>query len=205
MLFRKTILDRIETGEITLAFRVWKRPTVRAGGSLRTSVGVLAITELAEVTWAEITQQEFRQAGYASEQEAKAELIPKPDARLFRIRFHREGNDPRLTLREQDAISNAEMESIGAKLDRLDRTAGLRWTRPALAIIASNEGLAATQIAARLGLAKDRLKAGLRQVKELGLTESLTTGYRLSPRGHVYLRMAGVPEAADAGASLRRS
>ena len=43
MLFRQDVLRRIGEGEVTLAFRRWLRPTVRAGGTLRTRVGVLAI------------------------------------------------------------------------------------------------------------------------------------------------------------------
>lgn len=43
MLLKNSILKRIKAGEITLAFRKWKRPTVKTGGTLRTSVGVLAI------------------------------------------------------------------------------------------------------------------------------------------------------------------
>ena len=35
-------------------------------------------------------------------------------------------------------------------------------------------------------------KADVRKLKELGLTESLATGYRLSTRGHAYLRAAPV-------------
>ena len=43
MLFNRRALDGIEAGEIDLAFRRWKRPTVKAGGTLRTRGGVLSI------------------------------------------------------------------------------------------------------------------------------------------------------------------
>ena len=41
MLLNRRALDGIAAGEIDLAFRRWKRPTVRAGGTLRTRAGVL--------------------------------------------------------------------------------------------------------------------------------------------------------------------
>lgn len=41
MLFKQFILDKIATGQVTHAFRRWKRPTVKAGDCLKTSVGVL--------------------------------------------------------------------------------------------------------------------------------------------------------------------
>jgi hypothetical protein len=43
MLFNRRALDGIEAGEIELAFRRWKRPTVKAGGTLRTRAGLLGI------------------------------------------------------------------------------------------------------------------------------------------------------------------
>jgi hypothetical protein len=43
VLFRQDVLRRIGEGEVTVAFRRWRRPTVRAGGTLRTKAGVLAI------------------------------------------------------------------------------------------------------------------------------------------------------------------
>ena len=43
MLIRRNVLESIRAGRIRLAFRRWKRPTVRAGGTLRTAVGVLQI------------------------------------------------------------------------------------------------------------------------------------------------------------------
>ena len=41
MLFKRPFLDGIVSGEITAAFRRWTRLTVRAGGTLKTAVGVL--------------------------------------------------------------------------------------------------------------------------------------------------------------------
>lgn len=43
MLFKSADVDGIRRGEITLAFRRWKRPTVKVGGTLRVPDRVLAI------------------------------------------------------------------------------------------------------------------------------------------------------------------
>ena len=50
MLFRRAELDGIAAGEITLAFRRWRRLNVRAGGRLTTAAGVLAIERVDVVT-----------------------------------------------------------------------------------------------------------------------------------------------------------
>lgn len=43
MLFKAPVLAAIAEGQVSLAFRRWRKPTVRTGGSLTTPAGVLAI------------------------------------------------------------------------------------------------------------------------------------------------------------------
>lgn len=49
MLFERETLTAIEEGRVTVAFRRWRRPTVRAGGTLTAAVGVLSIDAVEEV------------------------------------------------------------------------------------------------------------------------------------------------------------
>ena len=55
-------------------------------------------------------------------------------------------------------------------------------------MIERSPGVAAAELAAELGRERLPFKRDVRKLKELGLTESLTVGYRLSPRGEVVLR-----------------
>jgi hypothetical protein len=43
MLFRQRSWPGIADGSLTIAFRRWKRPTVRVGGTSRTARGLIAI------------------------------------------------------------------------------------------------------------------------------------------------------------------
>ena len=43
MLFPKRVWVGLVDGSVTVAFRYWKRPTVKGGGTLQSAVGVLAI------------------------------------------------------------------------------------------------------------------------------------------------------------------
>ena len=43
MLFKAPVLSAIAEGQVTLAFRRWRKPTVRSGGTLTTLVRVLGI------------------------------------------------------------------------------------------------------------------------------------------------------------------
>lgn len=186
MLFRAAILERIRTGEVTLAFRRWRRPTVKAGGRLRTAIGELAIESVTRCTPAAITETDARAAGFGSCAELLAELDAREQGDIYRIALRFDRPDPRIALRETGALSSDDVASLAQRLDRLDRTVG-PWTRPVLHHIAAHEGQAAADIAKSLGVEKAWLKQNIRKLKELGLTESLETGYRLSPRGKALL------------------
>ena len=60
-----------------------------------------------------------------------------------------------------------------------------------LCLIADHPGVRAADLAARLQRETLPFKADVRKLKELGLTESLDVGYRLSPRGRAFLDRAG--------------
>lgn len=180
----------IENGAVTVAFRRWSKPTVRAGGTLRTAAGVLAIDALEEVTLSAITTADALSAGYQSLTELKTELALR-EGHLYQIRFHRIGGDFREALREADDISDEQISRINealVALDRRDRTGS--WTRRALQMIGEKDGCTAGELAAELDIEKMALKRRIRQLKELGLTQSLQTGYRLSARGRRYLAWA---------------
>ncbi|MEC8991724.1 MAG: hypothetical protein VX656_10805, partial [Candidatus Latescibacterota bacterium] len=66
MLIKKSVLQGIASGDIDLAFRCWKRPTVKQGGTLRTAIGVLAIESIEAITRTTITDGAIRRGGNAS-------------------------------------------------------------------------------------------------------------------------------------------
>jgi len=185
MLLNRRTLDGIAAGEIDLAFRRWKRPTVKAGGTLRSRAGVLAFDVVEPTSERKISAEDARRAGFDS----KAELLRslRPDGRLYRIEFRRIGDDPRAALRERAEITPAERAELDARLDRMDRARGAPWTRQVLRLIAKRPETHAEKLAASLGREKLPFKRDVRKLKELGLTESLLVGYRLSPRGRAYL------------------
>lgn len=197
MLFRSAILDRIKSGDITLAFRRWQRPTVKAGGRLRTAIGELAIDAVDRCEESEISERDALAAGFAGRAELLAELRKREEGTLHRIAFHLAGPDNRIALRAKTDLSLAEVDAIAAKLAKLDQTGGRPWTRDTLQYIAIHPGLAAGQVATALAIDKAVLKRNVRKLKELGLTESLTVGYCLSPRGQAVLDALRRGERAD--------
>jgi hypothetical protein len=73
-----------------------------------------------------------------------------------------------------------------ADMDRRSRRGP--WTRAHLELIEARPAELAETIAASIGRTKKPFKADVRRLKELGLTESLPVGYRLSPRGRAVLK-----------------
>jgi hypothetical protein len=188
MLLDRGTLDRIAGGEVTLAFRRWRRPTVRSGGSLLTAAGQLQIGAVAAIDIASITAQDARQAGYASLHDLLAELERRNDGHVYRIELGEFRPDPRLALRDMP-LDRQQNDELGKRLNRLDAASpGGPWTLRTLQAIRDHPALRATDLCRLVGQERNRFKPNVRKLKNLGLTISLEVGYRLSPRGEDYLR-----------------
>ncbi len=181
MLFRSETLAGIAAGKIDLAFRRWPRARVKAGTRLRTAIGVLEVMSVEVVDPKHIGAREARRAGFASAEELVAALDALGSGDVHRIRLRRAGEDPRIALRAKAALSAEERAELGRRLDRMADA------RAVLALVAAKPGVRAAELAASLGRELRPFKAGVRRLKELGLTESLEVGYRLSPRGRALL------------------
>jgi len=187
MLFKQRFWQGLADGSITLTFRRWRRPQVRAGSPYRTPAGMLVVDEVGEVDPARITEREARAAGYASRDELLGELERWPGA-TYRVRFHHAGADPRHELRRTTKLKAEEWHALERRLERLDRAAkDGPWTARVLALIDERPGVRAGDLAASLGRERLPFKVDVRKLKALGLTESLEVGYRLSPRGRALL------------------
>lgn len=65
MLLKRDLLEDIKAGKVDLIFRRWNRPTVKAGGTLKTKVGFLAIKAITDMSADDVTEAEARRAGFA--------------------------------------------------------------------------------------------------------------------------------------------
>lgn len=187
MLLTRATLDGIRSGEISIVFRRWKKPTVKTGGTLRTAVGMLEIVAVERVALRSIAAADARRAGFASRAELVRELQSR-DGDLYRIDVALGGRDPLIDLRENAQLDVDDIASLRSKLEGLDARAPRGpWTRAYLELIDRAPGVRAADLAAEIGEERDGLKARVRKLKRLGLTISLSPGYRLSPRGEALL------------------
>ena len=192
MLFRQDSLDGIRDGRITLAFRRWRRPTVRTGGMLMLPIGQLQIVEVRQVADDDITDADATRAGYASRQALRAELAGRTDGTVYRIELGALGPDPRIALRLRSSLSDDELATLSGKLAKVDASAPSGpWTRRVLQLIHDKPAVRAGDLCNEVSMARLPFKANVRKLKALGLTESLDVGYRLSPRGEALLSFVG--------------
>lgn len=182
MLFPARVWPGLVDGSVTVAFRRWKRPSVKSGGTLQSPAGLLSIDDVSPIAVEDITAADARSAGYATPDDVIGDL--RPDGQLYRIRFRRVGDDPRIALRQQADVD----ESTLAAVQRLP------WAGDVLRAIATQPETVSTTLAASLGMERQPFKQRVRRLKSLGLTESLEVGYRLSARGEAVLaRMTDTP------------
>jgi hypothetical protein len=207
MLFEQRLWAGLADGTVTVTFRRWRRPRARVGARHRTPAGILAVDAVTEVDPAAIGEDDARAAGFASLAELRRRLDRHGDGPVYRVDFHHAGVDPREALRRADDLPEAELAGLLARLGRLDRTGrDGPWTAATLRLIADRPGVRAADLAAAAGRERHPFKADVRKLKELGLTESLEVGYRLSPRGRTLLaRLGAAAPVPDAGGSVPRS
>ena len=188
VLFPQRFHAGLADGSVTLAFRRWRRPAAKAGGRQRTPVGELTIDAVDAVELDDVTEADARRAGYADLDELRSELARHPEGTLYRIELHLAGADPRIALRQQADLTDDDWQAITARLARLDRASRHGpWTATVLRLIADRPAVRAGDLAASLGREMAPFKVDVRKLKEMGLTESLDVGYRLSPRGKAVL------------------
>jgi hypothetical protein len=196
MLFEQRLWAGLADGTVTVTFRRWRRPQARAGARHRTPAGVLAVDAVTVVDPAALTEDDARAGGFGSLADLRRQLDRYGDGPVYRVDFHYAGADPREALRQAGELSADELAGLRARLARLDRAAREGpWTAATLRLIGDWPQVRAADLAAAAGRERPAFKADVRKLKELGLTESLEVGYRLSPRGRALLERLDGPAA----------
>jgi hypothetical protein len=181
--------DEILAGEVTLTFRRWKRRQAVPGNAYRTFLGRIVVDSVEVVEPFDITVADARRAGASSVDSLLAGIGGSPELPLYRVEFHVvDEPDPRSVLAAAASLTDSDRRDLDDRLDRMDaRSSGGPWTRATLALIGERPGVRAADLATAVGRETQPFKTDVRKLKNLGLTESLEVGYRLSPRGRAYV------------------
>ncbi|HEX3088004.1 MAG TPA: hypothetical protein VHQ23_05065 [Ilumatobacteraceae bacterium] len=182
MLFSADAWPGIADGSITVTFRSWKRAQASAGKCYRIGGMLIEATDVRQVARSQITKADAKRAG-ATNVASLLSRLGDTDP-VWRVDFVFVGDDDRIARRND--LSPEEIDNVIARLARLDRNGA--WTRQTLQLIERYPGIVSTTLARHADQERPVFKLNVRKLKELGLTESLDVGYRLSPRGEAVLR-----------------
>ncbi|WP_372735587.1 hypothetical protein [Nocardioides sp.] len=178
----------VRDGSLTLAFRRWKRPDVEPGRRFTTSAGMVRVEDVSVVDPDAITDEEARLAGWPDAARLRKRLNPDASLTTYRIALAWDGEDPRIALRENAALSHDDVADLDKRLERLDRASSHGpWTMGTLALIKEHPERRAPDLAEMVGRETAPFKLDVRKLKGLGLTRSFAVGYQISPRGRAYL------------------
>jgi biotin operon repressor len=195
MLFTQEAVSGLADGSITLTFRTWTKPQAKVGGRYRTWGLLLEVDSVARVELALISDPDARRAGYASAGDLRGafERQGHDDGEVWRVAFRCVGADDRIARRNNSALDAETQKTIETRLARLDKASGAGpWTRNTLELIAARPGVVSTTLARQLKMERAAFKVNVRKLKELGLTESLEVGYRLSKLGEAFMNRAAL-------------
>jgi hypothetical protein len=189
MQFEPRLRHGLRDGNITVAFRRWRRGQVVAGHQYRTGAGLVLAESVEVISPGDITPELAIAAGFPTVKAAVADLRGDPELPLYCIRFRAlEGPDPRDELAGTADLTDSDVEAISKRLTRLDGASRRGpWTTEVLEQIAVRPAVSSALLAADLDWDRPDYKLHVRHLKALGLTISLDVGYRLSPRGSAYL------------------
>src|SRR5262252_7509317 len=133
LLFEKRFHEGLINGSITLTFRRWAKPHVRPGGRYRCHpIGVLEVDALDRIRFSDITTKDAKRSGFASKDELLDYIRSGPagpiddETELYRVQLHYGGDGDRVELALEDRLTPEDIDTIQAKLARLD--AKNAWT-----------------------------------------------------------------------------
>ncbi len=190
MQFTRDSHEAVASGRITVTLRLWKRLHAKVGGRYAVGSVVIEVDAIEMIPFHAITKRDITLAGASSRDALRARAAHAgpidDDTLVYRIEFHVVGAKPTEVAAPFD---DEHVAVVIAKLDAMDaRSKAGAWTRATLRLIGEHEGMVSTELAAQIQRPRMEFKADVRKLKALGLTESLETGYRLTPLGR---RIAG--------------
>lgn len=196
MQFKKDILGEIAAKRVTMAFRRWKKPSLKVGEVLVTPAGAIAVEAVDKVAIAKIADADLKRAGYPTRAALLKELAKHPGADVYKIAFRLKGGEHRIPARGDGRITKAEVKSAIAALKNLDLASEHGpWTAATLRLIDKYPARRPPDLAAAQRRDPLAFKRDVLRLKQLGLTEALEIGFRLSDRGRAVLAELSGPIA----------
>ena len=191
MLFKARFHAGLRDGSVDRTFRLWSNPKVRLRGQYRFARdGAVEVLAIDLVSLSKVTAREARRAGFSSRAELIAEIeraskrkLRRSD-QLYRVRLRFVEPQESSAGSKKVTVTASYVSEVVARLLEVDRRSRSgAWTGEVLAWIGRNPKRRAGDLADRLGVERKALKARVRRLKALGLTQSHEVGYELTALG----------------------
>jgi hypothetical protein len=95
MQFSPELRDLVADGTITVSYRLWSRPKVKAGGTYRSGAVTIEVDEIELVPFSSITDEDLRLTGEPDREALRARAAHAgpihEDTLLYRVEFHVRG------------------------------------------------------------------------------------------------------------------
>lgn len=92
MEFSRELRPSVLSGDVTVTFRLWQRPQVKAGGRYRVGGGQIEVDSLDLVPFAVIDETDLRRAGEADRESLRRRAAHAgpihDDTLVYRVEFH---------------------------------------------------------------------------------------------------------------------
>ena len=92
MEFSRELRADVLSGDITVTFRLWRRPQVKPGGRYRVGTGLIEVDAIELVPFAAIDESDLRRSGEADLEALRRRAAHAgpvhDDTLLYRIEFH---------------------------------------------------------------------------------------------------------------------
>lgn len=92
MEFSRELRSAVLAGDITVTFRLWRTPKVKAGGRYRVGLGAIEVDSVELVPFASIDEADVRRAGEADLEALRRRAAHAgpihDDTLVYRIEFH---------------------------------------------------------------------------------------------------------------------
>jgi hypothetical protein len=83
MLLKLALLEDIKARKVDVIFRRWNRPTVKAGGTLKTKLGLLSIKSITDMRAEDVTDADAKRAGFEDVPDFRKWLDTMKEGSLF--------------------------------------------------------------------------------------------------------------------------
>ena len=98
MEFSRELRDHVIAGEITVSFRLWRRPKVRVGGRYPVGPAHIEVDSVELMPFAAITPADVRRSGEPDREALRRRAAHAgpigDDTLLYRVEFHLTADDP---------------------------------------------------------------------------------------------------------------